>query len=520
MLAFVRGAGDTCCVQGKGDPNVELLDAAALCGHLVPAGSVPAFLAEHRKLLFPDELFEDLFPSGRGRPSVPADVIATVMILQALEGLSDRDAVQAIRRDIAWKVAAGLSLADEGFHPTVLTLWRNKLRASDRPERIFDAVRAVIDATGVIKGKTRRVLDSTVLDDAVTTQDAVMQLVSSIRRVRRLVPEAKALVLSAHDYDNDPGKPACAWDDPEGLDQLITALVNDALAVLDAVAGLSLDQAQADAVGLLALVAGQDVEPGDEDGSWRIIPATMPGRIVSTVDPESRHVHKSTSVYRDGYKAHIAVEPDTGLVTDCALTPGDVSDGAAGIGLLDGEEPGLEIYADSAYGSGGTRVEIRRRGHDAVIKPIPLRPAIAGGFTRDDFIIDHHNRTVTCPAGHTLALSLSGNAGFGSRCDTCPLRSRCTTAKRGKAVHVREHDDEMVFARRSWRDPIVLDHYRQHRPMVERTIAWLVTRGHRKVRYRGVERNQQWLATRVAALNLRRLINLGVTRDELGWAIS
>jgi hypothetical protein len=194
-------------MQGTSDPNAELLDAAALCGHLVPAGSVPAFLAEHRKALFPDELFEDLFPSGRGRPSVPADVIATVMVLQALEGLSDRDALQSLRRDIAWKVAAGLSLTDEGFHPTVLTLWRNKLRASEAPERIFDAVRAVIDATGVLKGKTRRVLDSTVLDDAVTTQDAVMQLVSAIRRVRRLVPVAKALELVAHDYDNDPGKP-------------------------------------------------------------------------------------------------------------------------------------------------------------------------------------------------------------------------------------------------------------------------------------------------------------------------
>jgi IS5 family transposase len=520
VLAFVRGAGDTWRVQGKGDPNVGLLDAAALCGHLVPAGSVPAFLAEHRKKLFPDEMFEDLFPSGRGRPSVPADVIATVMVLQALEGLSDRDAVQAIRRDIAWKVAAGLSLADEGFHPTVLTLWRNKLRVSDRPERIFDAVRAVIDATGVIKGKTRRVLDSTVLDDAVTTQDAVMQLVSAIRRVRRLVPEARALVLSAHDYDNDPGKPACAWDDPEGLDVLITALVTDALDVLDAVAGLELDQAQADAVGLLALVAGQDVEPGDGEGSWRIIRATTPGRIVSTVDPESRHVHKSTSVYRDGYKAHIAVEPDTGLVTDCKLTPGDVTDGAAGIALLDGEEPGLEIYADSAYGSGGTRVEIRRRGHDTIIKPIPLPTPIPGGFTRDDFAVDHHARTVTCPAGHTVGLSQRGTATFGVRCRGCELRSQCTTAKNGKTVVVHDHDDELVFARRSWRDPIVLDHYRQHRPMVERTIAWLVARGHRKVRYRGVERNQQWLATRLAALNLRRLINLGLTRDDLGWAMS
>lgn len=520
VLAFVRGAGDTWWVQGKGDPNVELLDAAALCGHLVPAGSVPAFLAEHRRALFPDELFEDLFPSGRGRPSVPADVIATVMVLQALEGLSDRDAVQAIRRDIAWKVAAGLSLADEGFHPTVLTLWRNKLRSSDRPERIFDAVRAVIDATGVIKGKTRRVLDSTVLDDAVTTQDAVMQLVSAIRRVRRLVPEAKALTLAAHDYDNDPGKPACAWDDAEGLDVLITALITDAIAVLEAVVDLELDQAQADAVGLLALIAGQDVESGEDEGTWRIMRGTRPGRIVSVVDPESRHVHKSTSVYRDGYKAHIAVEPDTGLVTDCALTPGDVTDGAAGVALLDGENPGLEVYADSAYGSGATRVGIRRRGHDPIIKPIPLPQHILDGFSRDDFGVDHHARTVTCPAGHTVAISPSGAATFGVRCRRCPLASRCTTAKDGKTVRVRDHDDELVYARAAWRDPILREHYRQHRPMVERTIAWLVTRGHRKVRYRGVDRNQQWLATRVAALNLRRLINLGLNRDDTGWVIS
>ena len=77
---------------------------------------------------------------------------------------------------------------DEGFHPTVLTLWRNKLRASDRPQRIFDAVREVIDATNVLAGKTRRALDSTVLDDAVTRQDAIMQLVAQIRRVRRLDP--------------------------------------------------------------------------------------------------------------------------------------------------------------------------------------------------------------------------------------------------------------------------------------------------------------------------------------------
>jgi IS5 family transposase len=507
-------------MQGTSDPNAELLDAAALCSHLVPAGSVHAFLAEHRRALFPDELFADLFPSGRGRPSVPADVMATVMVLQALEGLSDRDAVHQLRTNIAWKAAAGLSLADEGFHPTVLTLWRTKLRASDRPERIFDAVRTVINATGVIRGRTRRVLDSTVLDDAVTTQDAVMQLVTAIRRVRRLVPQTGALALTTHDYDHDPGKPACAWDDPEGLDALITALVGDALATLDAVEGLNFDAAQAEAVGLLALVAGQDVEPGEDDRTWRIVPATAPGRMVSVVDPESRHIHKTVHSYRDGYKAHVAVEPDTGLVTEATLTPGDATDGATAVVLVAGERPGLEIYADSAYGSGATRAALRAAGHDTVVKPIPLRGGIPGGFDRDDFAVDHRRRTVTCPAGHTVAITPSGAAIFGGRCHDCPLRGRCTTAAHGRHLKISVHDDELVYARRAWRDPVVADHYRRHRPMVERTIAWLVARGQRKVPYRGVERNQLWLATRVGALNLRRLVNLGLGHDGTGWALA
>lgn len=299
-------------MQGKSDPNAELLDAAALVGHLVPEGSVHRFLAEHRHGLFPDEMFEDLFRSSRGRPSVPADVIATVMVLQALEGRSDREAVEALRTDLRWKVAAGLSLDDEGFHPTVLTLWRNKLRDSAEPQRIFDAVREVVAETGVLKGKTRRALDSTLLDDAVATQDTVTQLVSMIRRVRKAIPAAAAVEVSAHDYDS-PGKPACAWDDPAARDELVTALVRDALAVLEALDGVDLAEGDEQLVALLALVAGQDVEPDpDREGTWRIARGVASERVISTVDPESRHMHKSRSSYRDGYKAHVAIESVSG----------------------------------------------------------------------------------------------------------------------------------------------------------------------------------------------------------------
>ena len=506
-------------MQGKSDPNRELLDAPALCRHLVPDDSVAGFLADHRAELFPDEMFADLFPSGRGRPSVPAEVIATAMVLQALEGLSDRDAAARLRTDIAWKVAAGLALDDEGIHYSVFTYWRSRLRASDRKERIFDAVRDVVDSTGVLSGKRRRALDSTVLDDAVATQDTVTQLISAIRRVRRLVPEAGAVEVTGHDYER-AGKPVVAWDDPVAKQALITGLVNDALAVIAALDGVSLTDEQADAVGLLALVAGQDVEPGDEDGTWRIARSTAPGRVISTVDPESRHIHKTVHSYRDGYKAHVAVEPDTGIITDCALTPGDVTDGSAAAGLLADDAENLEVYGDAAYGSGDTRAEIRDAGHDPVIKPMPLRPVVPGGFTRDDFMVDHRARTVTCPAEVTVSITKHGRATFGTRCTGCPLRARCTTSPHGKKMAITVHDDELVHARAAWRDPIVLDHYRRHRPMVERAIAWLVANSNRRVPYRGVERNQQWLAVRTAALNLRRLVNLGLDHGDNGWTIA
>ncbi len=477
-----------------------------------------AFLADHRQELFPDEMFEDLFPSGRGRPSVPAEVIATVMVLQALEGLSDREAAQALRDRISWKVACGLALDDPGFHHTVLTYWRARLRASEHPERIFEAVRAVVEATGVLGGKTRRALDSTLLDDAVATQDTVTQLISQIRRVRREVPAAAGVALHAHDYDGGT-KPVIAWDDPVAKQQMVSGLVNDALAVIEALEDAELTATQHEAVGLLALVAGQDVEPGETEGTWRIAHKVAPDRVISTVDPESRHMHKSQSSYRDGFKAHVAVEPETGIITAAALTPANAPDGPTGVAMLAEERPGLEVLADSAYGSGEVRAALAEAKHRAFIKPIPLHPAVPGGFTIDDFTIDTAAGTATCPQGHTVALSPGGTASFGPRCRSCPVRERCTRSKRGRKVAVHRHHDAMLAARRQAETEEFKRLYRQHRPMAERSIAWLVAHGHRRVRYRGVVRNQMWLSVRTAAINLRRLVNLGL--DHSGhWVLA
>jgi hypothetical protein len=189
---------------------------------------VYAFLAEHRQELIPDALFADLFPSGLGRPSVPTDVVARVLGLQALEGRTDRDAAEALTIDLRWKAACEWSLAAAGFHPTVLTYSRRRLARSTRPDRIFDAVRAVVVAAGALIGKTRRALDSTILTDAVATQDTVTQLIAAIRRVRRDMPGAPEVVAAqcpAHDYD-DHSKPAIAWNDPDACAALVQVVAH------------------------------------------------------------------------------------------------------------------------------------------------------------------------------------------------------------------------------------------------------------------------------------------------------
>jgi IS5 family transposase len=503
-------------MQGTSVLNRELLDTEALCGHLVPAGSVYAFLAAHRRRLFPDELFADLFPSGRGRPSVPAEVIASAFVLKELEGLSDRQAAAALTRDIAWKVACGLALDAESFDASVFVYWRRRLNDSSRPHRIDEAVKDIAAQTGILNGKARRALDSTVLDDAVATQDTVTQLIAAIRKVRKLVPEARTVAVTAHDYDRG-GKPDCAWDDEVARDALVSALVADAIAIIDCLPVTGLDEEAERAVALLALVAGQDVEPGEKPGTWRIARAVAKDRVVSTVDPESRHAHKSRASYRDGYKAHIAAEPETGLITANTVTPGNTGDGEVAAELLAEEHEPVEVLGDAAYGGGQTRADLAAAGHRATIKPLPLRPAVPGGFGRDDFAVDHAAGTVTCPNNKTVAISAKGNATFGRRCAGCPLRARCTTSTSGRTLRVGAHDARLVAARAQAKTPAFAQAY-PRRSLVERSISWLVKDGHRRCRYRGVKRNQLGLSLRVAAVNLTRLCNLDIRYDG-AWHI-
>jgi hypothetical protein len=546
-------------MQGRSRLDRELLDAQALAGDLVPAGSVFAFLAEHRCELFPESFIADLFGSRTGRPSLPADLVGSVLVLKELYDLSDAQTAEALAFDLRWKVACGRSLRQMSFDPSTLVYWRKRIAASDRPGRVFDAVAEVIAQTGILRGRRKRCVDSTVFDDAVATQDTVTQLVAAMRKVARAVPGAGEVIgaVCTLDYSR-PGKPPIDWDDPAAKDALVSDLVNDALAVLDALAGPDApeqDAAAADALGLLALVAGQDVEPAEgsdgTDGRWRIARKVAGDRVISTVDPQARHTRKSKSVRRDGFRGHLAAEPETGLITECEMTmaagagSSDAENGvtltardrfadcpASGAGPQDSPgdtrpapgpgHQGLEIYGDSHYGSGDARAAYRSAGHDTVIKPAPLRPAIPGGFTADDFTIDEDAGTVTCPAGVTRPMSKkTRTVTFGAVCTGCPLRGRCPTAKDGRSMSIHPHEGLLRAARAQARTPQFKNAY-PTRSVIERVISWTATQNGRRVklRYLGAAKNNAWLHHRAAAINLRTLLHAGLARRDGAWILA
>jgi hypothetical protein len=234
----------------------------------------------------------------------------------------------------------------------------------------------------------------------------------------------------------------------------------------------------------------------------------------------------------------VAADPDTGIITDEKLTGAagaENSDAAVAAEFVAAETAGhhdgdrgdargqLAWYGDSAYGTGDLRAAITAAGHQAVIKPWPLLPAVKGGLTRDDFTVDAAARTVTCPAGITRQLTAKNAAIFGVACRDCPLRQRCTTAKDGRTVHLDKHDTLLRAARADWAaGPELRQDYMTHRPHVERTIAQIATwRGRRlKLRYRGATKNHAWLKCRTAAVNLRNLVGRGLTRHDGAWVLA
>jgi hypothetical protein len=482
--------------------------------------------------MFGDDYFADLYSeSARGQPTVPARLVATVMVLQAFAGLSDREACDRLEADLRWQAAAGVDVGHRAFHPTLLVGVRNRLRASARPARLFEDARVAARQSGAMKGRAR-VLDATAIYDAVATQDTVTQLRAAIRRLLACLDQAglplRAAVRAVLARDDDyatAGKPPCDWDDPAAREQLVDELVKDALAALAALDGQPLPGPAADSAALLALVAGQDVERSS-DGVFRIARKTARDRVISTVDTQARHGHKSRARHFDGYKAHLSVDPDSELIDEVTATAANVPDRDAVPGLLAGHagaQDKPEVVGDSAYGDAATRASLEEQGFTVTAKCPPARNA-AGRYSKDKFGIDLARGTVTCPAGNTTAIvaaARGSRASFAPWCGACPLRTACTASRRGRTITIHPREDVLQRARAQQADPAWQERCKATRPVVERKISHFTRRawGGRKARTRGLARITTDLYARAGAINWARLAALGARTHPAGWTI-
>jgi len=521
---------------------------AAVCEGRIGEQSIWAVLYREGDRLFADELFADLFAEV-GRRSVPPRIVATVMVLQRLQGLSDREAVEAFSFDARWKYACGgLAFDYPSFSHTVLVDMRARLAASTRPERIFEVTVAAARRAGLVG--VRRVLDSTPLYDAVATMDTVTLLGAAIRGLlkvadERLEAELRGVLASADDYAS-LAKPQIDWDDQAARAALVDARARDAHAVLGVLQDRPLAAGVAEAAQLLAAVVGQDLEQ-DTDGSFRIARKVTADRVISTVDPEARHGHKTSARGFDGYKGHASVDPDSELIMATTATAGNLGDAAAAPQLLAelvdqvegdplaptaaaaaGGPPAPTVYGDSAYGTGPLLASLHAAGIDPRVK-IQAAVAPRGHFTKDQFQIDLAAGAVTCPAKRTAPIVYNpnprhrhhGQASFGPACTTCPLRGQCTSAAAGRTITITAYEHQLAAARARQADPDRAADYRATRPKVERKLAHLVRRRHggRRVRVRGLAKVAADFNLLAAAVNLARLGVLGLHRIPAdGWA--
>jgi hypothetical protein len=319
--------------------------------------------------LFPDELFADLF-CDRGRRSVPPSVVATVMVLQRLRGLSDREAVEAYAFDARWRYG-GVGGYDTGgwgsFAHTVLVDMRARLAGSGRPRRIFEVSTRVAAEAGLVGVK--RVLDSAPIYDAVATMDTITLLRSAIRGLLKVADadlgaQLRAVLAGGDEYAS-AAKPVIDWDDPAAREALIDSRARDGFACLALLEGRQLPEAVIDAVALLAAVLGQDLEQR-EDGLFAIARRVATDRVISTVDPDARHGHKTAARGFDGYKGHVADDPDSEIITNTEVSAGNTGDAAVAETLISDlldEHQSTGETADTAE-TGGTETGRGERAGD------------------------------------------------------------------------------------------------------------------------------------------------------------
>ena len=518
---------------GKRTPQMSLFQLPVWAEGLVNPTSFYARMGDFWSRVSQDEDLAGMYAPEPGKPSVPPSILCGVLILQYFDDVSDREAADRVRFDLRWKLALGLSLDYRGFHYSTLSRFRSRLAAHGQERYAFDALLRLALKTGLLSRDAEQVIDSTPIHGAAALEDTYTLLRHGLRKLLMAMGEsdperqrlAKRLKLSSYLSNR---KPALDWADAGARRAHLQELVADAQRLLGEAHTAKLPEG-GDAQGALALleqILAQDVVRDDQGGHalWQ---GVAKDRVISTVDPEMRHGRKSSSTRFDGYKGHVAVEPETELVTEVSVTPGNTYDGEAVTDLVDGQAAHHElrpqaIIGDHAVIDGVRRQALAERRIEAVGK---VPEGLQGGlYPKSSFSIDLEQNTVKCPAGQVTAVYRERKDARGQvarvfhfsrqTCRQCPQRAVCTKAQgMGRTIQVSPHEHLLQEARVRQQGEGFTERYNRARSTVERVIAHLVRHGFRQGRYFGRAKTLFQALWAAAAANLQRLMALLSERE-------
>lgn len=505
---------------GRQSDQRGLWEADSLYIDHVGRGSFYGLLASMRGTLFRDEDFAELYCVDNGRDSVPPSLLATALLLQTHDRVSDAEAKQRADFDIRWKVALGIEVEDRPFAKSTLQLFRARLVLHDKAREVFERSLRLARETGYMKGRRMKVaLDTTYILGRGAVKDTYNLLADGIVKLMRTLSEVEGRepVEWAESYGyrrylgtSLKGESSIDWDDRAARSTLLSEIVGDADRLLElsrrAQDPLDVDSSEREqlreASELLGRLLLQDIERSE--GGVSLKQGVSRDRMISVHDPDMRHGHKSSSRRFNGHKASVAVDTDSQLITAVDVLPGNASDSVGALEMIERSEENasatvVETIGDVAYGDGGTR-QIFADASRTLIAKLPKR-GDTNRFPKEDFEIDLASGNCTCPAGHTTSKLYR----MGKRtdrtgrvhqlrafwfdaavCGECPLRERCVGSAKGNGRTVRLHPQEALLQQtRALQRSGGFAEYRQRRVVVEHRLARLVQLGMRQARYFG-----------------------------------
>src|SRR6266567_248486 len=541
---------------GQRSAQRGLFEADTLFVDFVGRRNFYGFLATQRDELFRDEDFAELYCRNNGRPSVPPSLLATALVLQAYDGVSDDEAKQSADYDLRWKVALGIELDVRPFAKSTLQEFRAQLIVHEQTLAIFQRSLEVAKRRGVWKKghpqherqQMKLALDTTHILGRGAVKDTYNLLADGIVQVLRVLAKLGPFELTDVAEALDCARYVCGpslkgqadvdWTNPQARQRFLAEIVADADQLLDVVRGTRAglvensaeDKELVAAAEVLARILAQDLER--DDHGPRLKQGVAPDRLISVHDPEMRHGRKSSSHRFNGHKAQVAVDTDSQLITAVEVLPGNAADAEHALEVVEASEAAtdcevVEVLGDCAYGAGSTRAEFAESGRTLVAKVPEVQNQ--GFFAKTAFQIDLETGTCTCPAKketHDFRPAKRGGGMFvfaTETCAACPVRAQCTRGQGGRTVQVHPQEALLQQARELQASP-AFDEARRRRQVVEHRIARLVQLGIRQARYFGRTKTLFQLCLAAAVANLTLLAATSDTvsvsdSETLGWSL-